>query len=254
MLVSSVEPRRIGRTPVARSASTAIRFMSTALVKEMARQCAEKAICNGHNVMVTIPAGPLSSEFRRSSIALLESGAIIRPKNYMGAINSSDGALTVIISHDMVDVLINKHINIAKEKTAARLGRYSKHLSRLLASALPEGAVHGASVSIDNVNSVSAISCKATVTSRSGAKLTADYGIQRDALSMLRRIIAPYNLRNAAVEVSFSADGDGPTYLTLNGMVIHPTKSDEIASITTVPASGKPQVTLRQAAGYPSYR
>jgi hypothetical protein len=230
--------------------------MSTALVKEMARQCASKAVCNGHNVMITIPAGPLSSEFRRSSMALLEAGAIIRPKNYMGAINSSDGALTVIISHDMVDVLINKHIGIAKEKTEERFGRYAKHLSRGLANSLPKGAVELASISIDNLNSVSSMTSKLTVTGKTGDRITIDYKMNRELLALMRRIIAPYNLKNAEVEVHFTADGEGPISLSLNGMALRPTRLDEIASITTVSSSSAkaPVVTLRKAAGFPSFR
>lgn len=254
MLVTQIEAKRVGRTPVARSASTAIRFMSSSLVKEMTRQCASKAICNGHNVLITIPAGPLSAEFRRSSIALLESGAIIRPKNYMGAINTRDGALSVIISGDMVNVLINKHIGIAKEKTEERFGRYAKHLSRGLARSLPEGSVGTTTLSIDNVNSTSKMAVKATVTGKNGGTTTFHYDLNRDLLALLRRIIAPYNLKVAAVELHFPANGEGPISMSLNGIALRPTRLDEIASITTAPSNDQEPVTLRQAAGFPSFR
>jgi hypothetical protein len=233
MSLAKVEARRTGRSPLARSAATAMRFMSKALVKEMATQCVSKAICNGFNVMVTIPAGPLSAEFRRSSIPLLESGAIIRPKNYMGAINSRDGALTIILHHEMVDLIIRNHIVMAREQAEKRLGKYSKHLSRGLARSLPEGAFGEVTLSIDNLNSTGEMSCKAAVSDLTGFRTTIDYPISRDLLSLLRRVIAPLNLKEAATEVSFDAIGDGLVFLSVNGVNLDPVTEVQIASVTT---------------------
>lgn len=233
MSLTKVEARRTGRSPLARSAATAMRFMSKALVKEMASQCVAKAICNGFNVMVTIPAGPLSADFRRSSIPLLESGAIIRPKNYMGAINSRDNALTVILHHEMVDLIIRNHIGMARELAEKRLGKYSKHLSRGMARSLPKDSFGEVTLSIDNLNSTGEMSCKAVVSDLTGFNRTINYPVSRDVLSLLRRVIAPLNLKEAATEVSFDASGEGLVFLTVNGHNLEPVTEVEMASVTT---------------------
>lgn len=233
MSLTKVEARRTGRSPLARSASTAMRFMTKALVKEMAGQCVAKNICNGFNVMVTIPAGPLSAEFRRSSIPLLESGAIIRPKNYMGAINSRDGALTVILHHEMVALLIKNHAGMAREKSEERLGKYSKHLSRGLSRSLPVGSSGEVILSIDNLNSVSTISCKASIADATNFRTTVEYSLHRDLMALLRRVIAPLNTKEAAVEVSFEAFGDGPVFLNVNGTSIDPAVAEKTVTVVT---------------------
>jgi len=233
MSLTKVEARRTGRSPLARSASTAMRFMSKALVKEMTVQCIAKNICHGFNIMVTIPAGPLSAEFRRSSIPLLESGAIIRPKNYMGAINSHDGALTIILHHEMVDLIIRNHIAMAKAKAEERLGKYSKHLSRGLAKSLPAGSIGEVSLSIDNLNSVTTISSSVSVGDVTGTRITVEYPLHRDLLALLRRIIAPLNTKEAAVEVSFDAFGEGLVFLNVNGINIDPVSAASTVSVTT---------------------
>lgn len=233
MSLTNVEARRTGRSPLARSAATAMRFMSKALVNEMASQCIAKAVCNGFNVMVTIPAGPLSADFRRSSIPLLESGAVIRPKNYMGAINSRDNALTVVLHHEMVDIIIKNHIVMARGVAEKRLGKYSKHLSRGLSRNLPKDAYGEVTLTIDNLNSTGEMSCKAEVTTMTGSSSTVDYPLSRDLLSLLRRVIAPLNLKEAATEVSFDAIGEGLVFISVNGTNLDPVTEVQIASVTT---------------------
>lgn len=237
LTTAKVEISRTGRTPLARSASTAMRFMSNTLVKEMSRQCAAKAICNGYNVLVTIPAGQLSQEFRRSSIPLLESGAIIRPKNYAGSINSRDGALSVIIQHEMVDLLIKKHIAIAKETSEERFGKFSTHLLRSFLAIAPKDAAGEVTVEIDNINSISAIKSVFSYRNAVGDRKTKCFSIDRDLLTLLRRIVAPFNRKEAQLTVRFSTSmNSGRIILSLNGMEIQRGVQTEIASITT---SGK---------------
>lgn len=220
MLETKAQPARTGRSDIARSAATAIRFMSNALVKEMASQCVSKAVQNGFNIMVTIPAGPLSSDFRRSCVPLLATGAVSRPKNYAGAINSADGSLTVVIHHEMVDILIKKHIALAKETASARLARFHTHLYRAVRQYAPENAYGSVVMRIPDLHSVTTIHAKVAGQDRHGSVVGATSHVKRELVQLLRGIVAPYNLKSAEVSISFDKFDERSMVLSVNGNII----------------------------------
>lgn len=217
-----ISTKKKNHTEVVQSFFTVWKKMSPDLKDDLAKQVAGNVRQYGQNLRVTIPS-TTSNEMHRLSNNLVVTGAISRTKGHIDTNGfRADKDFTFVVHHEMADALLKQ----CKEVTAyvqgeatSRFRRTHKNLHLMLWGALPQSNGK-AVIHIDDAVSVQKMVVSAHIESNGQSQNVEDFALERNALNLIRAIIAPFNQSKAEVTVSFEVNDPSSLVLEMNGTVL----------------------------------
>lgn len=189
----------------------------------------------GHNVNVRIPAGPAANEIRKLAPDLLAARAILRAGDGEG--HWASGGFTFLAHREMVQFVTQETSEgrrFAAAESTTRMMMLSRRLHAALVRSLPAGTHGRVTITIADAASPNAVGARATVGEGSRVRELSGFILGRDALTLVRAIIAPRNLPSARVSLCLTPAAPRALSMRVNSFCIGPVKATQ----TGGPAGG----------------
>lgn len=196
-----------------------VRAMSPELRAALYRQLVTRNARFGNNVRLEIPAGEIANEMRKLSITLLNAGAIMRGTGQIPQRVALNQDFCFIVHHAMVDILLKQPdaTGIIEKEARTRLFRMGKMLHSLVLASVEHGVLQSVfELTIMDAVSVREMDARLCTLYGSYREYVEGYELHREALRIIRHIIAPYNEEHAEVRLVLRTNNPSDILIELN--------------------------------------